>query len=73
MVDAALVTPPPHGYPTVARLQQEATVLRSALVACIEALPDREHPGRAAIRAYLARQLARQRPWLVEAFTGPRR
>jgi hypothetical protein len=61
------------GYPSVPRLQQEALGLRAALVACIEALPDADHPGRRAARAYLAAELRSQEPWLVHAFVGPRR
>ena len=65
--------PRPGGYVAVTELQREALVLRQALVACIEVLPDRDAPARAAIRRYLTHQLERQRPWLVDAFTGPRR
>lgn len=61
------------GYPSVVRLRDEAVRLRAVLVTCIDALPDRQHPGRAEIRTYLERQLRRQQPWLVDAFTGPRR
>ena len=74
LIDDALVPAgDPDAYPSVARLQAEADRLRGALVACIEAIPDREHPARAAIRVYLGHQLDRQRPWLVDAFDGPRR
>lgn len=62
-----------EGYPSVARMQDEALTLRAALVACIEALPDADHPGRVAVRAYLTDGLRRQQPWLVHAFVGPRR
>jgi len=72
-VDAALAWSGDGSSPTVPSLQAEARVLRGALVACINAIPDREHPARAEIRAYLQRQLDRQRPWLIDAFTGPRR
>ncbi|HWD05875.1 MAG TPA: hypothetical protein VG674_25850 [Amycolatopsis sp.] len=58
---------------TVTRLQEEAKRLRQALVVLIEAIPEREHPARAAGRAYLANQLLRERPWQVDAFDGPRR
>jgi len=61
------------GYVPVGELQQQAIVLREALVRCIGALPDRSSTGRAAIRSYLMHQLERQRPWLVDAFSGPRR
>ena len=73
-IDAALAqASATGGYVAVTELQREAMVLRQALVACIEALPDRDAPARAAIRRYLTHQLVRQRPWLVDAFTGPRR
>jgi len=62
-----------EGYPSVPRLQQEALALRAALVTCIEALPDIDHPGRQAVRTYLTHELARQQPWLIHAFVGPRR
>lgn len=58
---------------TVGRLEDEAKSLRSALDTMLAALPDADHPARVAAREYLRRQLERQRPWLVDAFTGPRR
>ena len=61
------------GYVTVKRAHAEAVALRTALVACIDAVPDRQHPVRRAARVYLQHQLERQQPWLVDAFTGPRR
>ena len=61
------------GYVAVDELQRHAMALRQALVVCIEALPDRDASARDAIRQYLAHQLERQRPWLIDAFTGPRR
>ena len=73
VVDAACQPAGADGYRSVRRLRQEATRLREALVACIEAIPDRDHPGRVAVRGYLQQQLQRQQPWLVDAFTGPRR
>ena len=60
-------------YPSLERLMAEADQLRSALVAVIEANPDADHPARVAARDYLRRQLERQEPWLVDAWTGPRR
>ena len=76
-VEAALAEaasiPSGGGYVAVADLQQQAMVLREALVACVAAIPDRHAPARAAVRTYLTHQLERQRPWLVDAFTGPRR
>jgi hypothetical protein len=72
-VDEVLGAPTPEAYVPVARLQADAVSLRGVLVACIDDLPDRVHPGRQAIRTYLAHQLERQQPWLVDAFTGRRR
>jgi hypothetical protein len=72
LVDDALAAPV-DGYPSVARLQRKAEGLRGALVAAIESLPDPDHPGRLAARAYLTNHLRRQEPWLVQAFVGPRR
>jgi hypothetical protein len=60
-------------YPSLERLMDEADGLRGALVAVIEATPDPDHPARVAGRDYLRRQLERQEPWLVHAWTGPRR
>ena len=72
LVDDALASPV-DGYPSVARLHRKAEGLRGALVAAIESLPDPDHPGRVAARAYLTNHLRRQEPWLVQAFVGPRR
>jgi hypothetical protein len=63
----------PDQYVDPGLLRAESARLRGLLVTCIEALPDREQPERAAIREYLRHHLDRQRPWLVDAFTGPRR
>ncbi len=71
--DALAIARDPRTYPSVARLQDEAVRLRAALVVAIEALPDADHPARVAVRTYLDHQLRRQEPWLVHAFTGPRR
>jgi hypothetical protein len=71
-VDEALAAPV-DGYPSVGRLQRKAEGLRGALAAAIESLPDPDHPGRVAARAYLTNHLRRQAPWLVQAFVGPRR
>ncbi|HSG78419.1 MAG TPA: hypothetical protein VLD62_02470 [Acidimicrobiia bacterium] len=60
-------------FPSLERLMAEADALRGALVAMIEATADPEHPARSAGRDYLRRQLERQEPWLVDAWTGPRR
>jgi hypothetical protein len=72
-VDGALAAT--YGAPSasVAQLQAEARGLRAALVAAIDAVPHRSHQFRVAARAYLERSLERQAPWLVDAFTGPRR
>jgi hypothetical protein len=74
-VDRTLASTPSRTgtYWTTARLQAEAMDLRAALVEVIEALPDVDHPARAAIRGYLEANLRRQEPWLVAAFTGARR
>lgn len=55
-------------YPSLARLVDEALALRAALDPYVAA-----HPGDARVRAYLGRQLERQRPWMVEAWEGARR
>jgi hypothetical protein len=73
VIDAACRPAEGAGYLSVRRLREDAIRLREALVACIEAIPDRDHPGRVAVRGYLQEQLQRQQPWLVDAFTGPRR
>lgn len=57
----------------IAGLRADAERLRSALVALIEAVPDPSSPARIACREYLRHQLDRQRPWMIDAFTGPRR
>ena len=60
-------------YPSVARLMVEADALRGALDTVIRSLGDARHPVRVAGRTYLTHQLERQAPWLLDAFTGPRR
>jgi hypothetical protein len=55
--------------PPLAELHADAIALRSVLERCIESITDPEHPGRVAIRVHLARQ----RPWMVDAFQGRRR
>jgi hypothetical protein len=74
-VDSTLASSAPRTdtYWSTPRLQAEAMALRAALVDVIEALPDGDHPARAAIRGYLEANLRRQEPWLVDAFTGARR
>ncbi len=74
-----------HGveeYPTLAMLTAEATDLRWALDHALRALQkaEPEFAGdsgyqrvRVRIREYLAHQLGRQLPWIVEAFVGERR
>lgn len=58
---------------TVARLGEESKCLRDALAILIAALPDASDPARVASREYLRHRLERQRPWMVDTFTGPRR
>jgi len=59
---------PADAYPSLTLLIDEAVALRTALDAYV-----REHPGDARVLAYFGRQLERQRPWMVEAWEGPRR
>jgi hypothetical protein len=66
-VDAPPVRPADE-YPSLARLIDEAVALRTCLDTYVLA-----HPGDERVRAYLGRQLARQRPWMIEAWEGPRR
>jgi hypothetical protein len=54
-------------------LQSDASALRAALVAVIEAVPDSGAPVRRATRDYLRRHLDREKVWMSDAFTGPRR
>ena len=68
---AALIGP--VEFPGVDLLMARADILRGALVAVIEAVPDADDPVRVEGRGYLRRQLTRQEPWLVDAWTGPRR
>jgi hypothetical protein len=66
-----VAAPPPLAdqcYPGLEVLVNEAMELREALDAFVV-----EHPGHPDVLAYLARQLQRQRPWMVEAWSGPRR
>jgi hypothetical protein len=72
-LEAALAIPPGSTRSLPAELSAEATALRGGLVTTIDSIPDGSHPVRAAARAYLGRSLDRQKPWLVDAFTGPRR
>jgi len=55
-------------YPSLAVLIDEAVELRTALDTYVV-----QHPGDERVRAYLARQLERQRPWMIEAWSGARR
>ena len=59
---------PADQYPGLGVLVEEAIALRTALDAHV-----RSQPGDVRVRAYLARQLERQRPWMIEAWEGPRR
>jgi len=60
-------------YRPLEELQADAADLRRVLEVCISAIPDRTCDTRAKIREYLTRHLERQQPWLINAFTGPRR
>ena len=71
IVSLGVPTPPPipaDVYPSIERLIAEAFALRAALDTYVL-----EHPGNPAVLQYLARQLARQRPWMMDAWEGPRR
>jgi hypothetical protein len=65
---AAAPERPAGEYPSLARLVDEAIALRTALDAYVIA-----HPGDQRVREYFGRQLERQRPWMIEAWEGPRR
>lgn len=60
--------PDPALFPTLVRLIDEAVVLRTTLDDYVQ-----QHPGDERVRDYLARQLERQRPWMIEAWEGARR
>ncbi|MDI9953291.1 hypothetical protein [Rhodococcus sp. IEGM 1305] len=72
-VAAALADPAPAVYPSLTDLQADAVRLREALVHVIEAVPDSGDPIRKTARNYLRRQLGREKAWMQDAFTGPRR
>lgn len=72
-VEQALAARDVTARATVTRLQAEAKRLRAALVTLIEAIADESHPARVTGREYLRHQLERERPWMVDAFDGPRR
>jgi hypothetical protein len=59
-------------YRSIAELEAEATSLRAALTDAID-LIEIDTAAHADVQTYLQHQLERQRPWLVDAFTGPRR
>lgn len=63
----------PPGPPATEDLLAERSVLAAALTAVIDDVPNQASPVRVEARAFLTRSLARRRPWLVDAFTGPRR
>jgi hypothetical protein len=65
---ATPAAPDPSQYPSLALLVEEAVALRAVLDEYVGA-----HPGDERVRSYLGRQLHRQRPWMVEAWEGPRR
>jgi hypothetical protein len=66
-LDAAVSESAARQAPSLADLYRDADALR------IEAVPDAADPARVAARKYLAHALDRERPWMVDAFTGPRR
>jgi septal ring factor EnvC (AmiA/AmiB activator) len=72
-LDTAVRTSAERRRPTLDELYADAEALRSALSALIEAVPDSTDPARKAAREYLRHSLDRERPWMVDAFTGPRR
>jgi hypothetical protein len=72
-LDAAVSESAARQAPTLDDLYRDADALRTALCAIIEAVPDASDPARVAAREYLAHALDRERPWMVDAFTGPRR
>jgi hypothetical protein len=72
-LDAAVRASAERSAPTLADLQADAESLRAALTAVIETVPDSTDPARKAAREYLRHSLERERPWMVDAFTGPRR
>lgn len=65
--------PPEPAARTADRLAAEAVRLRAGLTALIAATPDAGNPARVAAREYLCHQLQRERAWMVDALTGPRR
>lgn len=54
-------------------VEEQARTLRAALVQALDSVPDVTSPLHAAVRVYLHHALERQTPWMVEAYTGPRR
>lgn len=73
VVAQALADPPVPTLPALEVLEADARALRAALVAAIDSVPERDAPFRHDVRDYLARAHERQRPWLQDAFTGPKR
>lgn len=71
LAELGVEAPPPlpvDAYPGLQALIDEAVGLRTALDRFVVA-----QPGDERVLAYLGRQLERQRPWMVEAWEGPRR
>jgi hypothetical protein len=72
-VSAALDARSARAAASLDELTAEALALRGALVRVIGAVTDSGDPVRKAARDYLRRQLERERPWMRDAFNGPRR
>ncbi|WP_220187740.1 hypothetical protein [Pseudonocardia pini] len=72
-LDAAVRASAERTAPSLEELYADAEALRAALTTLIEAVPDSTDPTRKAAREYLRHSLDRERPWMVDAFTGPRR
>jgi hypothetical protein len=69
----AVAAGPQPRYPSLRDLTADAHRLRAALVCAIEQMPAPEHEFRAETRTYLTQQLSREKVWLQDAFSGPRR
>jgi hypothetical protein len=70
-VGAAVDNPP--GIASMADLSADALRLRAALTRVINAVPEATDPTREAVRTYLRHHLDREKVWMQDAFTGPRR
>ncbi|KOS58205.1 hypothetical protein [Rhodococcus rhodochrous] len=71
-VESAVAAQPVPVHPDVVALRRDARVLREALVAVIDSVPE-QHPARVAGRRHLSAQLQREMSWQQDAYTGPRR